>query len=117
MVLAPLLFSHAVQFTLSPIDLWALPETRLSHLMMDCLSNAFYSRCPKEARPPLWCWTSMPIPGPNAVNSKRKADVDSAGEKPPSSTPMPSKDHLLRQKWLHNPFACMDVMALWRACP
>ena len=51
MVLAPLLFSHAVQFTLSPIELWVLPETWLSHSMMDCLGNAFYSHCPKEARP------------------------------------------------------------------
>ena len=76
MVLALPLFSHAIQFTLSPIDLWALPETRLSHSMMDCLGNAFYSHCPKEARPPLWHWTSMPIPGLNAVNSKCKADVD-----------------------------------------
>ena len=110
MVLAPPLFSHAVQFTLSPIDLWALPETRLSHSMADCLGNAFYSRCPEEARPPLWRRTSMPIPGPNAANSKRKADVDSAGsEKPPSSTPTPSKDRPPRRKWLRNPFARADA--------
>ena len=78
MVLSPPLFSHAIQFTLSPIDLWVLPETRLSHSMTDCLGNVFYSRCPKEAKLPLWHRTSMPILGPNAVNSKCKANVDSA---------------------------------------
>ena len=109
MVLAPPLFSHAIQFTLSPIDLWVLPETRLSHSMMDCLGNAFYSHCPEEARPPLWRWTSMLILGPNAVNSKHKANVHSTGEKPPSSTPTPSKDCPPQRKWLCNPFARADA--------
>ena len=76
--------------------------------MMDCLGNAFYLRCPEEARPPLWCRTSMPIPGPNAAISKCKADVDSAGEKPPSSTLTQSKDSLPWRQWLCNPFALAD---------
>ena len=109
MVLALPLFSHAVQSTLSPIDLWVLPETRLSHSMMDCLGNAFYSHCPEETRPPLWRWTSMLILGPNAANSKRKANVDSASEKPPSSTLTPSKDRPPWRKWLRNPFARVDA--------